>query len=189
MTSSVQAPPPAEHPAAGGGAARVELTERQRVALTAMACGLSHAAAGRQLGPSGRTLRRALIEAVDALGARSVMHAVALAVDAGLLDMRHIRERTPPRWPVAPVAPVAPRSAAARTGDPSPAQTAAARENGRASREQAIARKATRLAMAVPLFEQDMPVHEIATRLGVTTVTVYTYRREWLAGRVGERGG
>lgn len=173
MTSSIQAPPPAEHPAAGGGAARVELTERQRVALTAMACGLSHAAAGRRLGTSGRTLRRALIEAVDALGARSVMHAVALAVDAGLLDMRHIRERTTPRWPATPVAP----------------RPAAARENGRASREQAIAAKAARLAMAVPLFEQDMPVHEIATRLGVTTVTVNTYRREWLAGRVGERGG
>lgn len=87
--------------------------------------------------------------------------------------MRHIRDRTLPRWPVTPVA----------------AQTAAARENGRASRKRAIARKATRQAMAVPLFEQDMPVHEIATRLGETTVTVYTYRREWLAGRVGERGG
>lgn len=104
MTSSVQipAPSPAEHPAAGGGAARVEPAARELAALAALASGLTAEAAARGMGASARTLRRAQREAADRFGVSTPVQALVLAVSAGLIDVERARAGQLPDWPFPP---------------------------------------------------------------------------------------
>lgn len=73
--------------------------ERETVALTACAIGLTHDAAATHLLISFRTYRRYLRFAQIHLAAASTVHAVALAAATGQLDPEHLRNRTCPPWP------------------------------------------------------------------------------------------
>lgn len=185
VTSSIQAPAPAARPVAGAGPAPVELAPRERAALTAAASGLTSEAAARRMGMSPRTLRRAQREAANRLGVPTLIQALALAADAGLIDMTHVRDGTLPDWPEAPKRRPAGRSAERRTRDPSPARTAAAAAAGRAGSRRRVAERAARMAKAAPLFEEGLSLGEVAERLGVAVGTAYTYRREWRVGGSG----
>lgn len=78
------------------GTSMGELAPRHVAALTAMAIGLPQNVAVRRLGVSRRTLGRWLDDAESILGADSTTHAVALAVAAGLIDHKHLANRTVP---------------------------------------------------------------------------------------------
>jgi predicted DNA-binding protein (UPF0251 family) len=97
VTSPVESPVPADPPRAAGTGPI--LTPRECVALTAHALGLTQEHAARQLGTSPRTLRRATASAVEKLGARALIHAVALAVADGRLPEDELRRGTLPPWP------------------------------------------------------------------------------------------
>lgn len=99
MTSSVQAPPPAEPRTAGDGAARVELTARELAGLTALASGFTSPAAARLMATSDRTLRRAQREAATRLGVDTPVQALVIAAAAGLIDVGRARDGGLPVWP------------------------------------------------------------------------------------------
>lgn len=75
--------------------------ERELVALTACAIGLTYQAAAQSLHISQRTFTRYLRYAQIRLNAASTIHAVALAAAARELDPEHLRKRTCPPWPTA----------------------------------------------------------------------------------------
>lgn len=151
MTSSVQSPVPAVPRAAGTGPAPVELTPRERVALTAVAMGLTQTAAARRLGTSDRTFRRALASALERLGARSPAHAVALAAVAGQVDLERVRDRRLPAWPP----------------DPQRAPVRVSRN------EQVTARR----VMFARLRAEGQPVREAGWAVGVGPATARRYER------------
>jgi len=84
--------PRADHTGARG----VALHARHIAVLTAIAIGLTHAAAAHRYRVSPRTVRRIADDAARRLGAANTVHAVALATAAGLLDPAHLRDRTTP---------------------------------------------------------------------------------------------
>ena len=61
------------------------LTKRQAAALQCMADGMTEYEAARHLGLATASVRMRLAHARERLGARSLTHAVALAVAAGLV--------------------------------------------------------------------------------------------------------
>lgn len=67
-----------------------DLTTQDRAALCLIASGADQRAAALLAGISARTLRRRLADAQIALGAAGVIHAVAIAVDRGLIRPVHI---------------------------------------------------------------------------------------------------
>lgn len=72
------------------------LTADEVAALTAYAIRLTYDAAARRLKVAPSTLRRRQRTAVTNLGAVDVIHAVAIAARAGILDPAHLRARTLP---------------------------------------------------------------------------------------------
>lgn len=161
MTSSVQipAPSPAEHPAAGGGAARVELTARELAGLTALASGYTAPAAARLMGVSDRTLRRAQREAADRLGVDAPVQALAIAAAAGLIDVGRVRDGTLPDWP-----------------DELFRRPAGERPEG--MRDQFMR-----------LRDAGVPVKAAADEVGVLVTTAWGWDQQWREARWGEGGG
>ncbi|GAA4225962.1 hypothetical protein GCM10022254_09270 [Actinomadura meridiana] len=161
MTSSVQPLAPAEPRAAGARPtpAPVELTPREQVALITVAVGLTQGAAARRLGTSERSIRRALVSAVERLGARSQAHAVAVAALMGQLDLRVVGRGELPEWPLDP-----------------PKQTGAQiRANCVLAAERA-ARVAPRRARVMALLGEGLSPKEVAARLGLSRRMVYADR-------------
>lgn len=70
------------------------LSRREREVLQLIAEGLETAAIGEELDVSPDTVRTYLRSARSRLGARTRPHAVALALDRGIIDPVYARERT-----------------------------------------------------------------------------------------------
>lgn len=153
-----------------------ELTPRERAALTALASGLTVETAARQMGVSGRTLRRAQKDAADRLGVPTPIQAVVIAAAGGLIDMEQVRGvRAPRGW-------------LEEECERTPAQRAASVDAGRALGEWQRARAARRRAAAWPLFEQGFTAGEVAARVGVTVESARSYRRELQERQAGSGG-
>lgn len=174
MTSSVQAPAPADRPGAPRAAgAGPTLTLWERTALTAAASGLTADTAARLMGTSGRTLRRAQRAAADRLGVPTTVQAVAIAAAAGLIDMNHVRHARVPAWPCEL---------------PEEVRAAAHARTGRATAERVRAAAAKRARIA-ELLARGLTVREVADAAGLPVTTVRRHRREIQRHAAGEGGG
>ena len=63
------------------------LTEKQKEAITLRARGFGNKQISEELGITDSALRQRLKQACDNLGARNVLHAVAIAVHLGIISM------------------------------------------------------------------------------------------------------
>lgn len=160
MTADVQPPVLVEPRGAGTGPAQVELTPHERVALITVAMGITQGAAARRLGTSERSIRRALVSAVERLGARSQAHAVVLAALADQLDLSAVERGELPEWPSGPTL----------------EQLATRARIHREAAEAHAPHLEYRRSVVARLLAEEVPVAEIAVRVGVSASTVYADR-------------
>lgn len=170
MSSSVHAP---------AGEAVPRLTDRERVVLTAIACGVTQPAAAHRLGISDGTFRRTRESAVARLRATTTTQAVALALAFDQIDPADVREQRIPAWP---------------TDEPDVgrnAQVAALMtkfEKGRTRRAAEALQRRNRFRQ---LRAEGVSVEDAAVQLGVARHTGFKYERRRLeaTARDQARGG
>lgn len=156
MTSSVHTPAEPGVP---------QLTQRERVVLTAIATGHTQPAAARRLGICDTTFQTTRASALKRLGADTTTQAVALALAHGQIDPAHVRERHIPAWPIG------------EHGVGHHAQVTALLTNFRQGNNQRAEASARRRARFRQLRAEGMSVLDAGVQLGIARGTAYRYEQ------------